>query len=262
MNPQGDAARRSRLAHKERIEASLEVISRILSEGITARRRVVKLLEEAYRRHAIQPIRGKAWPPDIWDKEMATLYAVAKYALLLNEEKPELFHQIFSVEEALEEAAETIIREEDTEKAGKYVAFLLGGSIDSNTIARMLRVIATQVVLGFRDERDMELLVRKLPKVLPEAEETARKYARYYIALRLAQAIAVSEVRDRISKEAYKQALAARIGLPKVMPDDEYVEFIARTVYGVPKKKLERILARKEGGSAAGSPPIAPKRGG
>ena len=73
-----------------------------------------------------------------------------------------------------------------------------------------------------------------------------RKYTRYYIAARLAQAIAAGIVRSRIAKEAFKQALAAKIGLEKIMPDDEYVEYIASTVFGVPKRRLARILGKAE----------------
>ncbi len=232
-------------AHRDRVKAVLELLSKIVSGEVKNRGDAVKALKEIYRRYAVQPIRGKAWPPDIWDKEMATVYAVAKYALLLHEENPDIFHIVFNVEEVLEEAAETIIRSENGDKLGRYVSFLLGGSLDSNTIARMLRVIATQVILGFRSEEDMEKLLRKLPQVLPETRETVRKYARYYIALRIAHAIAKGEIRDRISKEAFKQALAARIGLEKIMPDDEYVGFIAKNVFGVSKRKLEKILSLK-----------------
>jgi hypothetical protein len=110
----------------------------------------------------------------------------------------------------------------------------------------MLRVAATSVVLGFRDEDYMIKLLQKLPKVLPETEKTVRKFARFYIALRLAQAIAGKIVRTRIAKEAFKQALAARIGIEKIMPDDEYVMFIAANVFEVPQSKLRKILTVKE----------------
>jgi hypothetical protein len=236
--------RAAKETQKQRIDAALDVLSRLLRDNITDRRRAVKLVEETYRKRALQPLRGKAWPPDIWDKEMATLYTIAKYALMLNEENPEFFHKLFSYEETLEEAAKAIV-ERDVEEARKLATFLLGGDVSDNTIARMLRVVATSVVLGFRDEDYMIKLLQKLPKVLPEAEKTVRKFARFYIALRLAQAIAARVVRNRITKEAFKQALAARIGIEKVMPDDEYVMFIAANVFEVPQSKLRRILTVK-----------------
>ncbi len=233
----------------------MEALSRILQEKITDRERATSILEDTYRKRAIQPLRGKAWPNDIWDKEMATLYVIAKYALMLNEENPELFHKLFNYEETLEEAANTIL-EKSPKDARKIVLFLLGGQIDDNTVARLLRVLTTKVVTGFEDEDKLIKLLQLLPKVFPEQERTVKKYARFYIALRVAQSIAMREIRSRIAKEAFKQALAARIGLPRIMPDDEYIAFIATNVFEVPRKKLSRILGTKEEknkNSAAGS---------
>ncbi|KSW11968.1 hypothetical protein CF15_04025 [Pyrodictium occultum] len=237
--------RRARETHKQRIDAAMEVLSRLLQEGTSDRRKAVKLLEEVYKERAVQPIRGKAWPEDIWDKEMATLYVIAKYALALNEENPELFHKLFSYEETLEEASE-LIREKPPEEARKLALFMLGGSINDNTVARMLRIVATTIIMGFASENTIIELLHKLVKVFPEHERTVRKYARYFIALRVAQAIAARLIRSRIEKEAFKQALAARIGLDKIMPDDEYIAFIASTVFEVPRRRLARILSMEE----------------
>lgn len=236
-------SRRARL-YASRIEAAMEALSIILRERVADRRRAAKIVEEVYRKHALQPIRGKAWPPDIWDKELATLYVVGKYALALHEESPETFHSVFSVEEVLEEAAQTILDEaRSAEERAKIASFLLGGTTDSNVVARMFRVITTASLLGFRPEEDVERLLKLTAELLPDHAQTARKYARYYIALKTAEAIALGVVRDRISKEAFKQALAARIGLERVIPDDEYVAFIAKTLYSVPQSRLRRILS-------------------
>ncbi len=239
---------------RNRINAAMEALSRILQDRAVDREKAAKILEETYRKRAIQPIRGKAWPNDIWDKEMATLYVIGRYALMLNEENPSLFHKIFNYEETLEEAANAIL-DKKPEEARKMVLFLLGGQIDDNTTARLLRVITTKVVTGFEDEDRLIKLLKTLPKVFPEQERTVRKYARFYIALRVAQSIAMREIRTRIAKEAFKQGLAARIGLPKIMPDDEYIAFIAMNVFEVPRKQLSRILGvrEKEKSSAAGS---------
>lgn len=260
------AAGRTRELHRTRIDAAMEVLSELFSRENVSREEARRLLEESYRRRALQPIRGKAWPPDIWDKEIATLYAIAKYALMLNEEDEERFSKLFGYEETLEDAAE-ILLEKPPEEARRLVLFLLGGSIDDNTIARLLRVETTKMLLGFSDEDRVIELLKRLAEAFPEYSQTVRKYARYFIALRVAEAIASGEARSRIAKEALKQALAARIGLEKIMPDDEYIEFIATTVFSVPKRRAERLLGgekrkrkgeRRSRGSAAGSQPIPP----
>ena len=234
--------RKARETQRQRIDAAVEALSKLLRRNVVNRDKAVKLLEEVYKGKAVQPLRGRAWPEDIWDKEMATLYTIAKYALMLNEENPKLFHKLFDYEETLEETA-NIIKEHSIEEARKLALFMLGGNVDDNTVARLLRVIATAVVMGFKSEDELIDLLRKLSKVFPEQEHTVRKYARYFIALRVAQAIAAGMIRSRIDKEAFKQALAAKIGLEKIMPDDEYIAFIASTVFEVPRKRLQRILS-------------------
>ncbi|HIQ10596.1 MAG TPA: DUF2192 domain-containing protein [Pyrodictium sp.] len=238
--------KRARDVLKDRISAAMEALSRIIRGNVRDRGEARQIVEEVYRSRALQPIRGKAWPPDIWDKELATLYTIARYALGLDRDYPDIFHNIFSVEEMLEKAGEAVLESNDIELARKLLLFYLGGKVDSNTVARLLRVFATEVIFGFRSEREFEELLRKLVNVLPEETQTIRKYARYYIALRLAQAIAARLIKNRIAKEALKQALAARIGFEKILPDDEYVSFIARSVFSVDKRKLEKILSLKK----------------
>ena len=261
-----DERRRARELQRARINAAMELLSDILSGRIASRDEARRRLEEIYRSKALQPIRGRAWPPDIWDKELATVYAVGKYALMLNEEEPEVFNKIFSYEESLEDIINAIKTAGSDEEARRFILFMLGGNIDDNTVARILRIATTKYLLGFTGEDEVVQLIQRLYKILPEQSNTVRKYARYFIAVRLAQAIALGSVRSRIEKEALKQALAAKIGLERVMPDDEYVEFIASNVFNVPKKVTQRILggrhgkqperrgrSRRRGGSAAGS---------
>lgn len=263
---EGDERRRARELQRARINAAMELLSEILSGRVGSRDEARRRLEEIYRSKALQPIRGRAWPPDIWDKELATVYIVGKYALMLNEEEPDVFSKIFGYEESLEDIINTIRSSSNDDEARRFILFMLGGSVDDNTVARILRIATTKYLLGFADENEVVQLIRRLHEILPEQSNTVRKYARYFIAVRIAQAIALGSVRSRIEKEALKQALAARIGLEKVMPDDEYVEFIASNVFNVPKKVTQRVLggrhgkqyerkgrSRGRGGSAAGS---------
>ena len=230
---------------EKRIKIATEIAERLFSKNIVDRGSVQKLLMETYREHALQPMRGKAWPEDIWDKEIATIYMVAKQLLRMDEKNPEVFHKLFHLEEILEEAS-SIILDKSGEEARKWVLFLLGGSINDNTLARLLRVVSTGVLLGFYEEGKLIELMKKIAEIFPEFEKTLRKYAKYFIAMRTAQAIALGIVRDRITKEAIKQALTARISLGPVTPDDKYIEYIARNIFEIPKDKLESILFSQE----------------
>jgi len=235
----------ARKVMEKRIKVATEIASALFSKNIVDREAVQKLLMEVYREHALQPMRGKAWPEDIWDKEIATIYLVAKHLLKMDEKNPEVFHKLFHLEEILEEAS-TIILDKEGEEARKWVLFLLGGSINDNTLARLLRVISTGVILGFYEEGRLIELMKKIAEIFPEFERTLKKYAKYFIAMRTAQAIALGIVKDRITKEAIKQALTARIGLGPVTPDDKYIEYIARNIFELPKDKLESILFSQE----------------
>lgn len=247
-------ASRARQTHRRRIKAALEALSRIMRAGVRERREAVKILMKTYNEMAVQPIRGKAWPPDIWDKEMATLYVLAKHVLHGYEREPDLMHSLFGFEEVMEDAGSAVLETGDTEQARKILLFYLGGDVSDNTIARLLRVFLTEATLGYRSLEDVEKLIKKLASTLPEKEQTLRKYTRFYIALVVAQLIAAGLIRNRIVKEAVKQAIAARVGMKKSIPDDEYIGYIARNVFEVPKRRLAQILGQ-QGGEEEGRQP-------
>ncbi|MEB3860121.1 MAG: DUF2192 domain-containing protein, partial [Desulfurococcales archaeon] len=69
------------------------------------------------------------------------------------------------------------------------------------------------------------------------------KYARFYIAFQVASAISRGRVRDRLTKEAVKQALALELQpLKGVIPDDKYIAVIASEVFKIPKRHLLNML--------------------
>ncbi len=234
---------RNRSVYKTRIAAATEILSRLLREHIVDRSLAADILRAVYEERGLKPIMGAATPPDIYDKELATLYVVAKYGLGLDEEEPRWFASLFNRELVFEEAAKLIA---SRRASRQELEKLLGQSLDENLLARILRVVTTKVLLGYASEDDLITLLRAIPETLPDFAKVARKYARFYIALRVAEAIATSEVRDRISKEALKQALAARIGLEKVIPDDRYIAIIAHKLFNIPRGRLARILKLEE----------------
>ncbi len=219
------------MIYKKKIEVAEDLIAEAMEENLS-REEVKKRLVNAYKEAGISPFRGLALPPDITDKEMATLYAIAKYGLGIEEELGE----VFEYERKLEKAAELIL------KGDREGVIELLGKIDSNTLSRIFRVIFTSVILGFKDEKELIELLHKAKEVFPEEEQTVRKYARFYIAFRIAESIAKGEVRSKLDKEALKQSLSLRIGVPKVLPRDDYVYVIAREVFNVDDSKLAKIL--------------------
>ncbi len=227
------------MIHRKRVELVTDLIAETLEEGWD-RERVKKELYKRYSEAGISPFRGIALPPDILDKEMATFYVISKYGLGMDEE----LGQVIETERKLEDAAEKLLQK-GAEARDEILLSL--GPIDSNVLSRIFRVVFTAVILGFRPEEDLIKLLHKALEAFPDMEKTIRKYARFYIAFRVAEAIAKGEVRNRVEKEALKQSLALRIGLPKIIPDDNYIYTIAREVFKVPETQLRKILKLKEG---------------
>jgi len=225
----------------------MDIWNRVLdlweSEGRSlSRDDVVRILRDSYRSARISPIKGASSPPDLFDKEMASLYVVGKYGMGLDVQYPDLFNEIFSREVRYEQAIAALLTE-SPERAKEKVTILLGGRVDDNEIARMLRLKLTEVYFGFTREESLLELLRALVNAFPEKEKLTSKYARFYIALKVARAIASGEARDRLTKEAIKQATALKISwLKRAIPDDNYIATIASEVYGVPKRILKDVL--------------------
>lgn len=210
--------------------------------GSLTRTQVVKMLSDAYERESIRPLKGISNPSDLFDKEMASLYAVGKYGMGLEEAYPELFDTIFGEEIKYENVAEIITRE-PPERAREKVKVLVG-ELDDNLISRIFRLRLTEVFFGFRNKESLLELIKSSMKIFPEREKAIRNYMKFYIAFAVAEAISKREVKDKIGKEVLKQALALELGLEKKsLPDDEYIRAIATEVFNIPQKVLANILS-------------------
>ena len=233
---------RTRSPYKKRIQAAVEILGEALKNPGITRDKLIGLMKRIYGRHRLSPLRGKAFPPDIYDKELATLYVIGRYGLGIDMDYPEQFKSLFYREIAYEEAVEAILGRRYEEARRILEEQSPGRVIDSNTLARMLRVPFTKLVLGFISEDEFREILRRTREAFPEEERTVRSYARFYIAYRIAEKIYRGEIRNKLSKEIAKQALAAQIGFDKTVPGDDYIGIIAREVFNVPEHVLEKIL--------------------
>lgn len=229
--------------YKKRIQVAVRLLSEFIRRLEELNRSsAVEILKKIYSEQRLQPIRGKTTPPDLYDKEMATLYVVSKYGLRLNEEHPELHSKIFYIEEALESIVEDIVNDRVNEAREKLRALSPTGVIDSNIVARLLRIPLTKLILGFTREEDFKEILQRVIKAIPEEEKTVINYVKFYISLKLSEAIYRGEVKSREVKEAYKKALAIRLGFPKATPSDSYIWEVARAVFNISEKKIGDIL--------------------
>ena len=236
-----------RSPYKKRIQVAVKLLSELVKriEEID-RSSAVEILRKTYTEYRIQPIKGKTTPPDIYDKEMATLYVISKYGLKLNEEHPELHAKIFYVEESLENIISDLLSGRVIEAREKIRLISPSGIVDSNTIARLLRIPLTKSILGFTNEEEFREILQKVREALPEEEKTVINYVKFYISLKLAEAIYRGEIKSRDVKEAYKKAVAIRLGFPKATPSDNYAREIARVVFNISEKKLDKVFTTEK----------------
>lgn len=221
--------------YKDRIKVINELWGKILDNWKSLNReQVVNLLKIAYEQNNIKPFRGfKA--NNLYEKELITLYVVGKDGLGLYEDYKNVFDKLLNNEEIYDEISITIL--ESPEKAFEKA------KSDKDVLARALRVIFTEVIFSFADESKLSIALRKLDSSSIDAvKHTARSFARFYTAFRLAEGIAEGKIRDRINYIAMKKAISINIGISYPLPKSNYVALISREVFNVKPKILKKVL--------------------
>ncbi|MCE4617663.1 MAG: DUF2192 domain-containing protein [Desulfurococcales archaeon] len=225
----------------------VKLLDRVDAELGFDRDDLIKLLEDTYNMEGLSPIKGKATPPDIFEKELISLYVVGRYGMQLYEDFPEIFDRLFYNEMKYDEAVSYLLSG-DPQKARQLIEMMFG-EVTMNLLAKIFRVMVVRELFGFNGEEKFATLISSTVKAFPEHEEGIKKYLRFYIAIKVADAISRGEIRDRITKEVWKQALALRLGYDKsVIPDDAYIAHIAREVFKVPRRVLAKLLRLKKQG--------------
>jgi hypothetical protein len=216
-----------------------EIIARS-SERLT-REEVIEILRKRYERDGVEPVRGAANPSDIYERDLIALYIVGVEGLGIAPELPKHVLEIFEQERKYVEAAEIILREDNDGLRDKLIQ-LFGSPLDSSTISKIFRVELLRYYYGFKDRDDMPKIIEAISKSFPEEEKTSKRLSKFYIAVKVAEAIIRGEVRDWATKEALKQAIAVKLGSPRALPDDNYISKIIQTVFGVKASKYSKIL--------------------
>jgi len=224
-------------AYKLHVDACNEVLSGILAGSITSRAEAVEKLAVAYKKRGIGPIRG--WSSkNLYDKEMAMVYLVYKRGLGLELSEYPALGQIFSYEVKCEDVCREVLKGAKPRDVVQEIA----GGVDKNTIFRVLRLMLTAVILGFEEEDKLFKLHKALAEEFKEYEKGFRSFMKFYVALRVAEKIAMREVRDKNEKEALKLAMCLRAGVERGAPPDKLISLIAREVFGVPRRVISKVL--------------------
>ncbi|RLF16138.1 MAG: hypothetical protein DRJ66_03480 [Thermoprotei archaeon] len=223
----------------DRIEACIDIWGRILDGEIKERAEARDVLERYYQERNIEPIRGKT-KIEIFDKELITLYIVGKYGLGVSEEL-DTIRSIFELEEKCENAFFRILKGDNVRDVMNEV---FGVNDEPSLIFRVLRFGLTLMLLGFIEEDKFLTVLNKMVDAYEDLKDRFRGFARFYIALKIGEAIALGKVRNSVEKEALKHTLCLKLGFSKSAPPDEMIYDMTRSIFKVNDSLLKRILPK------------------
>ena len=228
--------------HRRRIEAAIDIWSMILKDRFGSREELVKYLRKVYERASLEPIRGRS-KLNAYDKELVTVYLVGKYGLGIDYNEYEgVVERLLGLEARCERALDEILAGAPAREA--ILRHL--GSLSEDAVFRVIRLAYVAALLEFRREEDLIRLLARLEEEFPEYEKKLKGFKKYYVAFRIAEAIAAGEIRNRLEKEAYKHALCMRLNAAKLAPPDDQIRFIATEILGVKEFEVNDVL-RMEG---------------
>ena len=215
-----------RKLHRDRVEIAISIWESILkSHSDVTREDVVKKLEKLYKLQGVEPIRGKT-KIDIFDKEMATVYLIGRHGLGLGNEHVSIFRRVFPIEYKSEIAINEILKGENP----REILSKLFKDLSENTVFRVLRLMFTSVLLDFRKEEELTVLIQKFENSFPEYQIRFNSFKKFCIAFIIAEKIVGGEVRNRLEKETLKHVLCMKLNAKKAAPSDSFIREIATQV--------------------------------
>lgn len=226
---------------RKRVKAYVDALSKIVTEGNVSREKAIEILKVCLEREGVEPFRGISKPPDIYEKELISLYIIGSRGLGVNEDFPECFNTVFGIEQRYDNILK-VLESHGNGGVRESIREILGRDVNESDVARVLRFAVTLYYLDFVDSDYVIKIFKKVLETYPEYVETVRRFAKFFIAIKLSSDIAKGAVRDRVSKEISKQVLSLNIGVPKAAPSDNYVGEIAKILFGIPRSTLSKIL--------------------
>jgi len=216
---------------RRRTKAYVDVISELVLSENPSRVLAIKLIKDRLESEGIEPFRGASKPGDIYEKELISLYIIASKGLGIKEDYPDVFSKVFTEEMKYEIAVNILNSNKDKKHIRGHILKLFNGSIDGSVIAKILRFAVTLYYMNFEDHKFVI--------------NTIRRFTKFFIAIKIAEDIALGSIKNRIDKEIVKQLISLETGVPKSTPSDEYVAKVAKVVYDIPQKVLDSILIGK-----------------
>ncbi|MEM1644500.1 MAG: DUF2192 domain-containing protein [Ignisphaera sp.] len=220
---------------RKRVIALVNAWSRIVKENIASREQVREILQKCYEELGVEPIRGSSSSPDLYDKDIVSLYIIGKWGLGVDKElSREVFEKIFSIEIVIEDIANKIQKISNYEEFCKENAELCK-SLDDKLVARILRFMFTLYYFGFIDRTTFVQFMRKIHTILKPMENTIKRFAKFVIAYEVGKKIAENEVKTKIDLNMEKNAVALDLGIPNALPSVGYILEVAKHFFEIPQ---------------------------
>ena len=235
---------------RKRIEALTTVWSIVISKPDLKREEVVEILRSVYESKSIEPIRGVGNPPDLYDKELSSLYIIGKWGLEIDKDLQEdVLRKVFSLEIQFELMWNAL--REATSKEGfcKELGDLCN-RLDEGLAARFLRFIFTLYYFGFIKFEELVSLLKKLYSFFENLQDTVRRFTKFVIAYEIGVRIDSGKLKTALELNMEKNLLALNIGIPKAVPSTSYIVEVSKHFFTLPNSIVKNLLKtedKKEG---------------
>lgn len=226
---------------RKRVKAYVDALSELILSQEPSREKATELIKSHLDHAGIEPFRGASKPDDIYEKELISLYIIGTRGLGISDDFKEVFDTVFPTERKYEEILKMINSDLPDSEVREAIKEIIP-DISESDIAKILRFALTLYYLDFEPYEYMIKTIKRLAEILPEHEDTIRRFTKFFVAVKLAEEVANGAIRNRVEKEIRKQVISLETGISKSTPSDNYVAKVAAVTHNIPERTLRNIF--------------------
>ncbi len=226
---------------RKRVKAYVDALSELILMDNPTREAAVEILKKALEAGGVEPFRGVTKPPDIYEKELMSLYVIGSRGLDIHEEYGDKFSKAFYKEKLYDDLLK-VAESDDVSSLKDRFKQLLGREVEDSDIARLLRLIMTLYYLDFINYNHVVTLLKKISAAFPEYIDTVRRFVKFFIAIKISSDIASGLIKNKMRKDLAKQLISLDIGISRAVPSDRYIREIAKILFNIPKEVVSKVL--------------------
>lgn len=226
---------------RKRVKVYVNVLSELILMDNPTREDAINILKNSLEASNISPFRGISKPPDIYEKELTSLYVISTRGLNIYEEYNDKLGNIFHIEKIYDDLLK-VVESSDINSLKESFKQLLGRDVSDSDLTKLLRLVMTLYYLDFVKSDYVVVALKKIANAFPEYIDVVRRYVKFFIAIKISSDIANGLIRNKMKKDLTKQLISLDIGVSKAVPSDKYIQEIAKILFNVPKNIISKIL--------------------